>query len=56
MKKILKEITSGKFAKEWINENQTGRHNFNSLLKKGDDHKIEHVGKELREMMPWMKK
>jgi ketol-acid reductoisomerase len=56
MKKILKEIRSGKFAKEWINENETGRANFNSLIKKGDEHKIEEVGKQLREMMPWMKK
>lgn len=56
MKKILKEIRSGKFAKEWIKENETGRANFDSLLKKGDEHKIEEVGKQLREMMPWMKK
>lgn len=56
MKKILKEIRSGKFAREWIKENETGRKNFDSLLKAGDEHKIEKVGKELREMMPWMKK
>jgi len=56
MKKILKEIRSGKFAKEWINENETGRKNFDNLLKAGDGHKIEEVGKQLREMMPWMKK
>jgi len=56
MKKILKEIKSGKFAREWIKENETGRANFNKLLKEGDAHKIEEVGKQLREMMPWMKK
>jgi ketol-acid reductoisomerase len=56
MKKILKEIVSGKFAREWIKENETGRPNFNKLLDAGDNHKIEKVGKELREMMPWMKK
>ncbi|HNX81104.1 MAG TPA: ketol-acid reductoisomerase [Candidatus Omnitrophota bacterium] len=56
MKKILKEIRSGKFAREWIKENETGRKNFDSLLAAGDEHKIEKVGKELREMMPWMKK
>ncbi len=56
MKKMLKEIKSGKFAKEWIKENEDGRPNFNRLLKEGDDHLIEKVGKELREMMPWMKK
>ncbi len=56
MKKMLKEIKSGKFAREWIKENETGRKNFDKLLKDGDEHKIEKVGKELREMMPWMKK
>ncbi|MCX5712806.1 MAG: ketol-acid reductoisomerase, partial [Candidatus Omnitrophica bacterium] len=52
MKKILKEIKSGKFAREWIKENVEGRKNFDTLLKAGDDHKIEQVGKQLREMMP----
>jgi len=56
MKKILKDIQSGKFAREWIKENETGRTKFNSLLKAGDEHKIEAVGKQLREMMPWMRK
>ncbi|MDD5432346.1 MAG: ketol-acid reductoisomerase [Candidatus Omnitrophica bacterium] len=56
MKKILKEIKSGKFAKEWIKENEEGRPNFNKLIKAGDEHLIEKVGKQLREMMPWMKK
>ncbi len=55
MKKILKEIKSGKFAKEWIKENEAGRPNFNRLMQEGDNHKIEQVGKQLREMMPWMK-
>ncbi|MDD4908599.1 MAG: ketol-acid reductoisomerase [Candidatus Omnitrophica bacterium] len=56
MQKILKEIKSGKFAREWIKENETGRVNFDRLLKEGDEHQIEKVGKQLREMMPWMKK
>ncbi len=56
MKKILKEIQKGKFAKEWIKENEDGRPNFDRLLKEGDEHQIEQVGKQLREMMPWMKK
>jgi len=55
MKKMLKQIVSGKFAREWIKENETGRQNFNRLLKAGDDHKIEKVGQDLRKMMPWMK-
>lgn len=55
MKKILKQIQTGKFAREWIKENEAGRPTFNSLLKQGDEHLIEKVGKQLREMMPWMK-
>jgi len=56
MKKILKDIKSGKFAREWIKENENGRPNFNRLLKEGDEHPIEKIGQQLREMMPWMKK
>jgi ketol-acid reductoisomerase len=56
MQKILKEIQKGKFAKEWIKENETGRKNFDKLLSDGDNHSIEKVGKQLREMMPWMQK
>ncbi|HCJ66211.1 MAG TPA: ketol-acid reductoisomerase, partial [Elusimicrobia bacterium] len=56
MKKILKEIISGKFAREWIRENEEGRPNFNKLLKEADEHPIEKVGKDLRAMMPWLKK
>jgi ketol-acid reductoisomerase len=56
MQKILKEVKSGKFAREWIKENEAGRPNFNRLLEEGDKHPIEEVGKKLREMMPWMKK
>lgn len=55
MKKLLKEIKSGKFARTWIKENEEGRPNFNKLLKEGDEHKIEKVGQDLRKMMPWMK-
>ncbi len=56
MKKLLKDIKSGKFAREWIKENEAGRQNFNKLMQAGDEHQIEKVGKQLREMMPWMKK
>ncbi len=54
MKKILKEVQSGKFAKEWIGENKKGRPKYNKLSKKGKNHKIEKVGEKLRKMMPWM--
>jgi ketol-acid reductoisomerase len=56
MQRILNEIQSGKFAKEWISENRKGRPVFNSLSKKDDTLLIEKVGKELRTMMPWMDK
>jgi len=55
MQKILKEVQSGKFAKEWIKENEDGRPNFNKSKEDEAKHKIEQVGKELRELMPWMK-
>ena len=55
MKKLLKEIKSGKFAREWIKENEMGRPTFNKLLADGDNHLIEKVGKQLRDMMPWMR-
>ena len=56
MKKILKEIKSGKFAREWIKENEAGRPNFTATLKGEDNHRIEQVGRDLRKMMPWMDK
>jgi ketol-acid reductoisomerase len=55
MKKILQEVQNGSFAKEWIGENEKGRPNFNKILEEQDNHKIEEVGKKLRDMMPWMK-
>jgi len=56
MKKILGEIQSSEFAKEWIKENRDGRPVFNDLRKKDDTHPIEKIGQQLRQMMPWMKK
>lgn len=56
MGKILKEIKSGKFAREWIKENEGGRPVFNKLLDDAQKHSIESIGSKLREMMPWMKK
>jgi ketol-acid reductoisomerase len=56
MKKILKEIQSGEFAREWILENQAGRPMYNSILKREAQHPIETVGKKLRSMMGWIAK
>jgi len=55
MRKILKEIQSGSFAKEWIKENKAGRKKFLAARKKAEQHKIEKVGIQLRKMMPWIK-
>ncbi len=56
MKKILEEIQSGNFAKEWMLENRVNRPVFNALLKRGQEHQIEEVGAKLRAMMPWLGK
>lgn len=55
MKKILEEIQSGQFAKEFIDEMHSGAKNLEALRKKGREHQIETVGAELRAMMPWIK-
>ena len=55
MKKILTEIQNGTFAKEWLLENKVNRPRFKALETKGREHQIEIVGKELRDMMPWIK-
>ena len=54
MKKILHEIQSGQFAKEFIVENQTHRAAFNAMRRAEKEHQIEQVGKELRGMMSWL--
>lgn len=55
MKQILDEIQSGKFATEWVLENQAGRPHFEALRRRGKEHPIESVGAELRKMMPWLR-
>ncbi|HVL33872.1 MAG TPA: ketol-acid reductoisomerase [Actinomycetota bacterium] len=56
MQRILTEIQSGDFAKEWIAENENGAQNFLEERERQRNHQIEEVGKELRAMMPWLKK
>ena len=56
MKATLKDIQSGKFAKEWIKEYQGGYKKYNALLKAGEKHQIEKVGARLRGLMPWVSK
>jgi len=56
MKKILSEIQSGEFARQWIEENKSGRHKFIAMRDEARDQPIETVGRELREMMTFLKK
>ncbi len=56
MQKALKEIQSGKFAKEWVAEYENGYPEYNRLLKEGANHPIEKTGARLRGLMPWIKK
>ena len=56
MRKILAEIQSGQFAKEWIDENKSGRKNFLAMREAARHQPVEEVGRELRAMMPFLKK
>jgi ketol-acid reductoisomerase len=56
MRKILSEIQSGQFAREWIRENKTGRKNFLAMREAAREQPVEKVGRELREMMTFLKK
>jgi ketol-acid reductoisomerase len=54
MRAILDEIQDGRFAAEWVAENEAGRPNYERLKREGQEHQIETVGAELREMMPFV--
>ena len=54
MRKVLKEVQTGKFAKQWIEESASGGKNYQRLLKEDKDRQIEKVGSELRARMPWL--
>ncbi|SMP45587.1 ketol-acid reductoisomerase [Desulfonatronum zhilinae] len=56
MKRVLEEIQQGRFAKEWILENQAGRPAFYALRRQVEEHPIEEVGDRLRGMMAWLQK
>jgi ketol-acid reductoisomerase len=55
MARILAEIRSGAFAREWVAEDDAGRPNFNRLRAEARDHQIEQVGRPLRAMMSWLR-
>jgi ketol-acid reductoisomerase len=54
MRKVLKEVQSGKFARQWIRENEQGKANYQRLLREDMDRQIEKVGATLRARMPWL--
>ncbi len=54
MKKLLAEIQQGKFARQWIAENKSGRRKYSKLLKADMSHSIEKIGAKLRAHMPWL--
>jgi ketol-acid reductoisomerase len=54
MRAVLAEVQSGAFAGEWMRENRAGRQRFNDLERRTAEHQIERVGRQLREMMPWL--
>jgi len=56
MEVVLSEIQTGNFATEWILENKINRPVFNALKKRELEHPLVQVGKDLREMMSWIKK
>jgi len=56
MKAALKDIQTGKFAREWVKEYEGGYKKYNALLKAGEKHPIEKTGARLRGLMPWIKK
>jgi len=55
MKRVMEAVQDGSFAREWITENDEGRPRFNRLRQENAEHPIEKVGKELREMMSFLK-
>src|SRR5471032_1841662 len=56
MKRVLKDIQTGKFARDWVLENKAGQSSFKATRALGDAHQIEEVGAKLRAMMPWIAK
>jgi ketol-acid reductoisomerase len=54
MRKVLREVQSGRFARQWLRENATGRENYRKLLNADIDRQIEKVGASLRARMPWL--
>ncbi|MGH6829311.1 MAG: ketol-acid reductoisomerase [Rhizomicrobium sp.] len=56
MKRVLDDIQSGRFARDWVLENRAGQTSFKAMRARSEQHAIEEVGKRLRAMMPWIAK
>jgi ketol-acid reductoisomerase len=56
MKRILDDIQSGRFARDWVLENKAGQASFKAMRRRAAEHEIEQVGERLRGMMPWISK
>ena len=56
MKRILDDIQSGRFARDWVQENNAGQPSFKAMRRRSAEHPIEDVGAKLRAMMPWIAK
>jgi len=56
MKRVLEDITSGRFARDWMLENKVNQASFKATRRKLAEHPIEQVGEKLRAMMPWIRK
>jgi ketol-acid reductoisomerase len=56
MRRLLDDIQSGEFAKEWIAENRAGAESFQRLREEAAQHEVERVGSRLRAMMPWIQR
>jgi len=56
MKRVLDDIQSGRFARDWVAENQAGQPSFKAMRRRAAEHPIEEVGAQLRGMMPWIGK
>ncbi|HLZ66796.1 MAG TPA: ketol-acid reductoisomerase, partial [Aliidongia sp.] len=56
MKRVLDDIQSGRFARDWVLENKAGQASFKAMRRRAAEHPIEAVGEKLRAMMPWIAK
>ena len=54
MRKILSEIQTGEFAREWLLDTRSGKPVFNALTRQGEEHPLEAVGRQLRSLMPFL--